>query len=98
MNAARSFHVVLVRTKLRLCQLPVRAKGDLETFELRELKDDHTKQGVDAGRFAFVPVKSTDTANLDTKKCIVYGSANSDAVKGIQNAGIVIYCCCLCDW
>jgi len=71
----------------------VRAKGGLETFELRELKDDQTKQGVDAGRFAFVPVKSTDTANLDTKKCIAYSSANLDVVKGMLASSNIAAVC-----
>ena len=71
----------------------VKTKGGLETFELRELKDDQSKQVVGSGRFAFVPVKSTETANLDTKKCIAYSSANLDVVKGMLASSNIAAIC-----
>ena len=71
----------------------IRGKGGLETFELRELKDDLSVQDRDPGKFAFVPVKSTNAATIDTQRCIAYSSANLDVVKDMLSSSKIAAVC-----
>ena len=46
-----------------------------------------------SARFAFVPIKSINAKNLDTKKCIAYSSSNLKVVKDlIETSSIAAVC------
>ena len=70
------------------------AKGNLSTYELRDLKDSQSNEDDQfVSRFAFVPVQSDSGSSLEADKCIAYSPSNLKVVRGMLDTCSIAAIC-----